>query len=283
MKTDVQKIKRVHQVWFRMLALAVLLAAGTHWAIAQEVSLGPGDIIRVSVYGQDDLNTVARVSADGSITVPLLGSVSVAGLRVREAEQRIADELMRRQLVRDPQVTVFVESSRAAEVESATILGNVSRPGRYPIQAMSDSAGAENIANLVALAGGLTNDAGDHLILTRMESGTARTVKVFLRDLFERGDLSQNYVVKQGDIAYVPRMEEFFVYGEVRNPGVYRLRSGMTVIQALSASGGLTERGTDNGVAVTRRGPDGSNKNISVGMNDLLQPNDVLIIKASLF
>jgi polysaccharide export outer membrane protein len=57
----------------------------------------------------------------------------------------------------------------------------------------------------------------------------------------------------------------------------------MTVIQALSASGGLTERGTDNGVAVTRRSPDGSNKTINVKMNDVLQPSDVLIIKASLF
>jgi polysaccharide biosynthesis/export protein len=280
MTTDVRIINRPR---IRLLALLVLLVAGLQLAMAQEVSLGPGDIIRVSVYGQEDLSTVARISADGTIAFPLLGTVNVAGRTVREAEQRIADELARRQLVRDPQVTVFVESSRAAEVESVTILGNVSRPGRYPIQAMSDAAGAENIANLVALAGGLTTDAGDHLILTRMEGGTARSIKVFLRDLFERGDLSQNYVVKQGDIAYVPRMDEFFVYGEVRNPGVYRLRPGMTVIQALSASGGLTERGTDNGVAVTRRGPDGTNKNINVNMNDLLQPGDVLIIKASLF
>jgi polysaccharide export outer membrane protein len=280
MTTDAGKI---HRLWIRLLALLVLLAAGLQLAMAQEVSLGPGDIIRVSVYGQDDLSSVARISADGTIAFPLLGTVSVAGLTVREAEQRIGEELVRRQLVRDPQVSVFVESSRAAEVESVTILGNVSRPGRYPIQAMSDAVGAENIANLVALAGGLTQDAGDHLILTRMEGGKARSIKVSLRDLFERGDLSQNYVVKQGDIAYVPRMDEFFVYGEVRNPGVYRLRPGMTVIQALSASGGLTERGTDNGVAVTRRSPDGSNKTINVKMNDVLQPSDVLIIKASLF
>lgn len=280
MTTDVRRINRLG---IRLLALAVLLAAGLQLATAQEVSLGQGDIIRVSVYGQEDLSTVARISADGTIAVPLLGTVNVAGLTVRDAEQRIADELARRQLVRDPQVTIFVESSRAAEVESVTILGNVSRPGRYPIQAMSDAAGAENIANLVALAGGLTQEAGDHLILTRMESGNARSIKVSLRDLFERGDLSQNYLVKRGDIAYVPRMDEFFVYGEVRNPGVYRLRPGMTVIQALSASGGLTERGTDKGVSVTRRDPNGSNKTINVNMNDLLQAGDVLIIKASLF
>lgn len=266
----------------QLLVLLVLLFAGTGLAVAQELSLGPGDIVRISVYGQGDLDTVARISSDGTIAFPLLGTVSIGGLSVRDAEQRIASELSRRQLVRDPQVTVFVESSRAAEVESVTILGNVSRPGRYPVQAMSD-AGAENVASLVALAGGLTNDAADYLILTRSENKTARTVKVYLRDLFERGDVSQNYVVKQGDIAYVPRMDEFFVYGEVRNPGVYRLRPGMTVIQALSASGGLTERGTDNGLTVTRKNADGKNQTIQVNMNDLLQPDDVLIIKESLF
>jgi polysaccharide export outer membrane protein len=266
----------------QLLVLLVLLCAGAGVALAQEASLGPGDIVRISVYGQGDLDTVARISSDGTIAVPLLGTVTVAGLTVREAEQHIATELSRRQLVRDPQVTVFVESSRAAEVESVTILGNVARPGRYPVQSMSD-AGAENVASLVALAGGLANDAADYLILTRMEGQTARTVNVNLRELFERGDVSQNYVVKQGDIAYVPRMDEFFVYGEVRNPGVYRLRSGMTVIQALSASGGLTERGTDNGIVVTRKNADGRNETIAVKMNDLLQPDDVLIIKESLF
>jgi polysaccharide export outer membrane protein len=263
----------LRKAWIRalLLTLWVLLAAGAELAQAQEVSLGPGDIVRVSVYGQDDLETVVRISSDGTIAFPLLGTVNVGGLTVRDAEQRIADELARRQLVRDPQVTVFVESSRAAEVESVTILGNVSRPGRYPIQAMSD-AGAESVASLIALAGGLSEDAADYLVLTRIDGSDARTVKVLLRDLLERGDLSQNYVVKQGDIAFVPRMEEFFVYGEVRNPGVYRLRSGMTVIQALSASGGLTERDQD-----------GKTRNFDVGMNDLLQPDDVLIIKEGLF
>jgi polysaccharide biosynthesis/export protein len=279
MKTEVATINKL---CLQLLALGILLLAGAQLARAQDVSLGPGDIIRVSVYGQDDLETVARISSDGSITFPLLGSVSVGGLSVRDAESRIAAELVRRQLVRDPQVTVFVESSRAAEIESVTILGNVSRPGRYPIRSMSD-AGAESVASLIALAGGLSDDAADYLILTRMDDGKSRTVKVFLRDLLIRGDLSQNYLVKQGDIAFVPRMDEFYVYGEVRNPGVYRLRTGMTVIQALSASGGLTERGTDNGIVVTRKNEDGKTKTLDVKMNDLLQPNDVLIIKESLF
>jgi polysaccharide export outer membrane protein len=78
-------------------------------------------------------------------------------------------------------------------------------------------------------------------------------------------------------------MEEFFVYGEVRNPGVYRLRPGMTVIQALSAGGGLTSRASEKGISITRVGTDGRPQSLKVGMNDQLQANDVVIVKEGLF
>lgn len=212
-----------------------------------------------------------------------LGDVSLAGLSVRDAESRIASELSSRKLVRDPQVTLFVERSESAQSESVVVLGNVSRPGRYPIQAVSGNLGAENVAAVIALAGGVTDTGADYLLLTRMEGGDQRTIRVQLRDLLERGDLSQNYLMRQGDIAFVPRMDEFFVYGEVRKPGVYRLRPGMTVIQALSASGGLTPRGSEKGITVTRREPNGNSRSVRVGMNDELAPNDVLIVKEGLF
>lgn len=268
---------------FALLASIVLLSVGLQQqAHAQDVTLGPGDIVRVSVYGQKDLDTVAQVSSDGSITFPLLGSVNIAGLTVRDAERRIAGELSGRSLVREPQVTIFVERSMAAESESVTILGNVSRPGRYPIQTMSP-AGSENVAGVIAMAGGLDDEAADYLLLTRTVGGEQSTLRVDLRQLLEQGDLNQNFVVQNGDIAFVPRMDEFFVYGEVRKAGVYRLRDSMTVIQALSAAGGLTDRGSEKGITVTRKNTDGSNRSVKVDMNDELQPNDVLIVKEGLF
>jgi polysaccharide export outer membrane protein len=266
-----------------MLASILVLSVGWQQpSYAQDVTLGPGDIVRVSVYGQKDLDTVAQVSSDGTITFPLLGSVSIGGLAVRTAEQRIATELSSRSLVLEPQVTIFVERSLAAESESVTILGNVSRPGRYPIQTMS-AASSENIADVIAMAGGLDVEAADFLLLTRTVGGEQSTLRVDLRQLLEQGDLKQNHVVRNGDIAFVPRMDEFFVYGEVRKPGVYRLRNSMTVIQALSASGGLTERGSEKGITVTRKSDNGSNRSIKVDMNDALQPDDVLIVKEGLF
>ena len=251
-------------------------------ATAQEPVLGPGDVVRVSVYGQEDLRTTSSISSDGNISFPLLGTVQLAGLTARQAESRIAAELARRNLVRDPQVTVFIERSRSAEVDLVTILGNVSRPGRYPVKASPD-AEPVTVASLVALAGGLTDRAGDVLVLTRQVGEENRTIRIDLGELFEGGDLSRNFELLQGDIAYVPQMEEFFVYGEVRNPGVYRLRPGMTVIQALSAGGGLTARASEKGISITRVGADGRPQSLKVGMNDQLQANDVVIVKEGLF
>jgi len=108
-------------------------------------------------------------------------------------------------------------------------------------------------------------------------------MSIDLQHLLEQGDLYKNHIIHDGDIAFVPQMDEFFVYGDVRKPGVYRLRPSMTVIQALSASGGLTERGSEKGITLTRKRADGSNQSIKVDMNDELQPNDVLIVKEGLF
>jgi polysaccharide export outer membrane protein len=266
------------RTWF-LLAWVLAVPA---LANAQETLIGPGDVVAVSVYGQDDLRTTTSVSSDGNISLPLLGTVQVAGLTARQAESRIAAELARRNLVRDPQVTVLIERSRAAEADLVTILGNVSRPGRYPVKATSD-AEPVTVASLVALAGGLTDKAGDVLVLTRQVGEENRTIRINLSELFEGGDLSRNFELLQGDIAYVPEMEEFFVYGEVRNPGVYRLRPGMTVIQALSAGGGLTARASEKGISITRVGADGRPQSLKVGMNDQLQANDVVIVKEGLF
>jgi polysaccharide export outer membrane protein len=265
-----------------LMSLALFVVGSPASSIAQEVSLGAGDIVRISVYGQSDLDTVARISSDGSVAFPLLGNIDLSGLSVRDAEAKIAAALTSRRLVMDPQVTIFVERSQAAESESVTVLGNVARPGRYPIQATSGS-GTENVAGIIALAGGLNDNAADYLLLTRTVGDDKSTIKVELRNLLQGGDLSENHSIQQGDIAFVPRMDEFFVYGEVQNPGVYRLRPSMTVIQALSASGGLTQSGSEKGITITRRDAGGVARSIKVQMDDELQPNDVLIIKEGLF
>lgn len=264
------------------VVLAVLLAGLSGLAVAQELTLGPGDVVTISVYGQKDLDTRVRISSDGKITFPLVGQVTIAGLVPIEAEAEIARRLSEGNFVRNPQVNLFVEERVTTVSELVTILGMVKHPGRFPVEAASNE-GAGTVIGLIALAGGMLNDAADYLVLTRQTAGKQETMRVDLLDLLKSGDLTQNYDLMAGDIVFVPRMDVFYIFGEVERPGSYRLERGMTVMQAISVGGGLTQYANEKDLAIKRRGADGRMMDIRVGMTDLLQPDDVLTVDASGF
>jgi polysaccharide export outer membrane protein len=264
------------------VALAVLAAGLSGLAVAQEVRLGPGDVVTISVYGQEDLSARVRISSDGKISFPLIGQVEIAGLLPIEAEAAIARRLSQGNFVENPQVNVFVEERVTTASEMVTILGMVKQPGRFPVESAS-SEGAGTVIGLIALAGGLLNDAADYLILTREAGGKQQTLRVDLLDVLKSGDLSQNYDLMAGDIVFVPRMDVFYIFGEVERPGSYRLERDMTVMQAISVGGGLTQYANEKDLAIKRRGNDGQMMDIRVGMTDLLQPDDVLTVDASGF
>ncbi len=264
------------------VVLAVLAAGLSGLAVAQEVRLGPGDVVTISVYGQEDLNTRVRISSDGKISFPLPGQVQIAGLLPIEAEAEIARRLSQGNFVENPQVNVFVEERVTTVSEMVTILGMVKQPGRFPVESASGE-GAGTVIGLIALAGGLLNDAADYLILTRETGGKQQSLQVDLLDMLRSGDLTQNYDLVARDIVFVPRMDVFYIFGEVERPGSYRLERDMTVMQAISVGGGLTQYANEKDLAIKRRGNDGQMMDIRVGMTDLLQPDDVLTVDASGF
>ncbi len=262
--------------WFAALCICLLALP----AMAQsDAVLGSGDLVRITVFGQDDLQTVARVTEVGNITFPLIGEIRVAGLSNRQAEAAIATRLSGGKFVRNPQVTVFVEERVRAEGEVVTVIGQVKKPGRFAVDPTSNE-GAQSIAGLLALAGGLHDEAADHLILAK---GSGDNIRVDLVALLRDGDLSQNKQLSGGDIVLVPAMDIIFVYGEVSKPGRYRLDRGMTVMQAISVSGGLSERGTEKGLSIRRRNANGDIVTVKAGLNDPLQPSDVVVVDESLF
>jgi polysaccharide biosynthesis/export protein len=103
-----------------------------------------------------------------------------------------------------------------------------------------------------------------------------------LHTLFD-GDPNQNLNVAGGDTLFVPRAPQFYLYGEVQHPGPYRLERNMTITQGIALGGGLTAKGSEHRMKITRRGSDGAVKVVSVTGRDLLQPDDVLSIKESWF
>lgn len=264
------------------LAVATLPLCGALPAAAQDVDLKPGDVVRVSVYGQDDLETTVRISQDGNISFPLIGEVSLQGLSVRAAEQRLEQRLAGGQFVTNPQVTIFVEERFSTTGELVTVLGAVNRPGRFEVSSLSNE-GAESVVGVLAMAGGVSENAADYILLAKNDSGGSANLRIDLNALIRAGDLSHNHPVAGGDILLVPRMEVVFVYGAVASPGRFRLEPGMTVRQAISVSGGLTERGTEKGLSVRRRDANGGARTVDVRLEDTLIANDVVVVNESLF
>jgi polysaccharide export outer membrane protein len=106
-------------------------------------------------------------------------------------------------------------------------------------------------------------------------------IKVNVMDL-QSGKLSNNVALRDGDTVFVPKAEPFFVTGQVRSPGSYPLQKGMTVLQALSVAGGVTDRGTTRRMKLIRMA-DGKKKELSVELTDLVQPGDTIIVPQRFF
>jgi polysaccharide export outer membrane protein len=255
-----------------MMAAALVLTVG--WAGAAEVPLGAGDVVKLSVYGSPDLSVETRVSEAGAITFPLLGQVQVGGLSVASAEKKIGDLLEKGGYLKKAQVNILVTTLASQQV---SVLGYVNRPGRYPVE------GKRKVLDLLAMAGGIHGDGGDMVSLVRTRNGNTTRETIDVVDMVRKGELNKDYEVAGGDVIYVERAPRAYVTGEVTRPGPFRLERGMTVQQAVSAGGGLSPRGSNNGMKVTRRDGSGNPVTINVKADDPVQVDDVIVVRESWF
>ena len=255
-------------------AFAMVALAGVASAESRE-TLGEGDVIHVTVFQNPDLTTETRISERGTITFPMVGEVQLAGLTPALAESAIAKKLEQGKFVLKPQVSVNVTKVRSRQV---SVLGQVAKPGRYPLDEPSTS-----IADLIATAGGITNTGDDNVTVVLRRGGQSRRVDVNVNDMYRTGDLTPNVELQNGDTIYVQRAPVFYIYGEVQRAGAYRLEPSMTVVQAIAVGGGITTRGTERGLKVKRKGPDGSVRTIDATPGDKLVADDVVYVQESLF
>lgn len=260
------------KIAFWLMALMIVLNGNI--VVAADILLGPGDVIKVSVFGSPDLTLEARVSQTGSISFPLIGEVAIGGLVASEAEKKIANMLETGRFLRNPQVNLIVTSLQSQQV---SVLGQVNRPGRYPID------GTRTLTDILALAGGVAPDGGEMITLIRYRGGKNTKEVINLVDMMLSGDFNQNPELFSNDVVYVERAPRFYIYGEVQRPGFFRLERSMTVLQALSSGGGLSPRGTERGIRIKRRDTEGRLQVLEAKMDDLLQVDDVVFVKESLF
>jgi polysaccharide biosynthesis/export protein len=255
-----------------VMAFAVSLLVLTQAsAKPEDYRLGAGDLLRIAVFDHEELSVDARISQSGNITFPLVGQVQVAGLSTRDAELLLARRLIEGGFVKQPQVAVLVSEYQSQKV---SVMGQVAKPGQYPLDA------SKKVLDALALAGGVLNDtAADDVTLVRADGSR---IVIDLQKLFD-GDPSANLIVQDGDTVFVAHAPQFYIYGQVQHPGQYKLVRNTSISQAISIGGGLTPRGTQRGAIVKRVDAKGKEHKISVKDEDVLQPNDVLMIKASLF
>ena len=262
----------------RLLAWAISIVVMALPALAPGQSreaLGEGDSVRITVFQNPDLTTDARVSQRGTISFPLVGEVTVAGLTPAAAEARIARLLEDGRFVLKPQVSLNVTRVRSRQV---TVLGQVARPGRYPLEDPTSG-----VTDLIALAGGIVPGGDENVIVVTSRDGRTQREEVNVEGIVRRGDVSAELQLGNGDTIYVQRAPVFYIYGEVSRAGAYRLEPAMTVMQAIALGGGITPRGTERGLKIRRRGSDGSFQTIEASLTDTLRANDVVYVNESLF
>jgi protein involved in polysaccharide export with SLBB domain len=246
------------------LAFIVMGLAGavtiTHAEPQEIYRLGPNDVIQVQVFGEDDLSVERTVDGHGTITFPLLGTLTVGGRTVPDFQEELTARL-RAGYIRDPKITVFIVKYRNFYVS-----GEVKKPGGLEYKE------GMTVQKALALAEGFTDKADrSEVKVTRQSKGRVQTLPVML-----------DAPVLPNDLILVPQAPKFYVNGEVRRSGDYMYEKGLTVHRAITMAGGFTEKASESRTKVLRV-VGGREEEISVKLDDLIRPNDIIVVPQRFF
>jgi polysaccharide export outer membrane protein len=250
-----------------------------------ESTIGPDDLLNISVFEAPEMNCAVRVSTDGEISLPLLGTVHAAGLTPRELGY-LLQGVLHNSFMKDPHVGVFVQELQSHAV---SVVGAVKMPGVFQIR------GSKTVIEVLSLAQGLTDDAGDTVLIMRGTGTPApiganrlnlaatapvaaqpgeilpsanpasiaspekknEIVDINLKRLLESEDSALNVAVFPGDIVKVPRAGIVYVVGEVIKPGGFVLQNNerISVLQALALAEGPTHTSAVRSARIIRTDP----------------------------
>jgi polysaccharide biosynthesis/export protein len=233
--------------------------------------VGEGDVLAVKAFDMDELNQRVRVDGEGSVTLPLLNTVKVAGQTVSQVQQDLTKRLG--EFMYDPHVSVFVEEYRSQLV---SVLGAVQRPG--PV---SQIARNTTVREALSSAGGTTAEAGTRYYLLPAENRALNDAQAAERSILDGSGVSGgqelanaimvdtqemdadtqrrffNLPVRGGDVVIVPQRGKFILEGWVEKPGTYPLNPGLTIRGAIATGGGLQFAASEHDVRIYRPGPNG--------------------------
>ncbi|MDD5432301.1 MAG: SLBB domain-containing protein [Candidatus Omnitrophica bacterium] len=207
--------------------------------VDSDYQIGISDLLEIKVYEEPDLSREVRVGPDGNISYPLIGNIKAEGLTARELEKKLTDLLSGGFMV-SPQVSVFIK--QYAEI---SILGEVKTPGSYEMKAVF------SLTQAIATAGGFTDKADTSKVkIIRNVGNKKMTMEVDAQQILDRE--VPDIDLKGNDTIVVDKLGTISVLGKVEKPGVFDLKKGMTVLDAIALAGGLSETAMANGTKVIR-------------------------------
>lgn len=158
-----------------------------------QTTLGPGDVFQLQIVGEKDLPLEYQVASDGTVNLPFVHTLAVAGLEPQEVEQLVRERLIELQILSDPSVVVTVKEYQSKRV---SVLGQVQKPGSFPFTS------GMTLIQVISLAGGLTAIAeADRVNLTRHSKSGSRTVVLSLEAITE--GRSPDIPLQAGDRIFV--------------------------------------------------------------------------------
>ena len=255
-------------------------------SVEGEYEVGAGDVLEINVFGNDDLSRVPTVQTNGSVSLPLLGEVQVAGLTIAEVKRKVTNLLAKDYLI-NPQVEVKVKEYQSQYV---SVVGEVNNPGRKPIR------GRMRLIDALLESGGFKATSSGEVMITRTDGGfengqKTMTVRISSSATIQ-DQINLELRLKNGDIISALPKSFVTVDGEVNRPGRYAIEADLTVTGAISLAGGLSRFGSGD-VKVRRTDP--QNGKVTILKVDLkavrngnkpdvpLLPNDVVSIPRRVF
>ncbi len=224
-------------------ALQTPEAQKTGAAVPETLLIGPGDLLHITIFREDNLEQKVRVKDSGEVALQLIGRVEVKGLPPAEAAERIARRYKDGGFLNQPQVAVFVEES---VTQRAAVLGEVVRPGLVPLTS------SRSLLDVLSEAGGLTTVADRHI--TIRHPGQQPTT-VFLSNKADKALAAADILVQPGDTILVPKAGIVYVLGDVGRPGGFVMQDDaqLSLLQALSLAAGANKTAAENNARLLRK------------------------------
>lgn len=209
----------------------------------ESLTLGPGDLIHITVFDEPEMEQHVRINDSGEIYLNLIGKVKVAGLTTSQAAAAIREKYEAGSFLNNPQVSVFAEEYAT---QSVSLLGQFGRPGPVTVNT------PRSLLDIISMGGGLTDIADRHLVVQRK---TGEKINVFVPNKADTALEQSSVMVYPGDIVVAPKAGIVYVLGDVQRPGGYVMNndSQLTVLQALAMASGTSRTAKENKARLVRR------------------------------